>query len=117
VGVIEEELWKLVRHGLNGVRVFHTLYRRRVAPLAERTHPMWRYGGRSDPDRVSSDELSDDEIWSHIGRVLQLRPGETVEGKPIPSNASIVPSLVCSLTLLVLFPLPLFFFDFGSFVL
>jgi len=25
VGVIEEELWKLVKHGLNGVRVFHTL--------------------------------------------------------------------------------------------
>ena len=70
VGVIEEELWKLIRHGLDGVRVFHTLYRRRVAPLAERTHPMWRYGGRSDPDRASPDELPDDEIWSHIGRVL-----------------------------------------------
>ena len=34
--VIEEELRKLVRRGLDGVRVFHTLYRRRVAPLAER---------------------------------------------------------------------------------
>ena len=27
-GVIEEELRKLVRGGLDGVRVFHTLYRR-----------------------------------------------------------------------------------------
>ena len=26
VGVIEEELQKLVKHGLDGVRVFHTLY-------------------------------------------------------------------------------------------
>ena len=77
--------------------VFHTIYRHRVAPLAERTHPMWEYGGRSDPDRASPDELPDDEIWSRIGRVLQLRPGEMVVGKPIPFNASIMPTLVCSL--------------------
>ena len=77
---------------------------------------MWTYDGRSDPDHASSEELPDNEIWSHIGRVLQLRPKETVVGKPIPFNASIVPSLVCSLTLLVLFPLPLFFFNFDSFV-
>ena len=77
---------------------------------------MWKYDGRSNPDRASREELPDNKIWSHVGRVLQLRPGETVVGKPIPFNASIVPSLVCSLTLLVLFPLPLFFFDFGSFV-
>ena len=57
----EEELQKLIRAGLDGVRVFHTLYRRRVAPLAERTHPMWTYGGRSDPDRASPEELPDDE--------------------------------------------------------
>ena len=37
VGVIEEELRKLVRRGLDGVWVFHTLYRRRVVPLAKRT--------------------------------------------------------------------------------
>ena len=94
---IEEELRKLVRCSLDGVRLFHTLYRCRVVLLAERTQPMWRYGGRSDPDRVSPEELLDDEIWSHVGRVLQLRPNETVVGKPIPFNASIVPTLVCSL--------------------
>jgi len=69
VEAIEEELQKLVRGGLDGVRVFHTLYRCRVAPLAERTHPMWTYGGRSDLDRASPEELSDDEIWSRVGRV------------------------------------------------
>ena len=53
VEVIEEELRKLIRHGLDGVRVFHTLFRRRVAPLAERTQPMWMYGGWSNSDRVS----------------------------------------------------------------
>ena len=40
VEIIEEELRKLVRRGLDGVRVFHTLYRRWVVPLAERARPM-----------------------------------------------------------------------------
>jgi len=62
VEAIQEELQKLIRGGLNGVQVFHTLYHRQVAPLAERTHPMWMYGGRSDPDRASLEELPDDEI-------------------------------------------------------
>ena len=65
--------------------------------MAERMHPMWTYDGRSDPDRALLEELPNDEIWSRIDRVLQLRPGETVVGKPIPFNASIVPTLVCSL--------------------
>ena len=62
VGVIEEELRKLVKRGLDGVRVFHTLYRRRVAPLAERTCPMWMYSGPSDPDCASPEDLPDDEV-------------------------------------------------------
>ena len=60
--IIEEELRKLVRRGLDRVRVFHTLYRHWVAPLAERVLPMWRYSGTSDPDRASSEELPDDEV-------------------------------------------------------
>ena len=59
---IEEELQKLVRGGVDGVWVFHTLYCRRVATLAERTHPMWTYGGQSDPDHASPEELPNDEI-------------------------------------------------------
>ena len=88
------ELQKLVRRGLDGVRVFHTLFHCRVAPLAERTRPMLMYGGRSDPNRASPEDLPDDEVWSRVGRVLQLRPKDTVVGKPIPFNASIMPTLV-----------------------
>jgi hypothetical protein len=85
-----------VRHGLDGVRVFHTLYYRWVVPLAERSWPMWRYSGLSDPNHASSEELPDDEDWSHLDRVIQLKPKEKVEGKPIPLNASVVSKLVCS---------------------
>ena len=42
VEVIEKELRKLIRLGLDGVRVFHTLYRRRVTLLAERTQLIER---------------------------------------------------------------------------
>ena len=70
VGVIKEELQKLVKRGLNGVRVFHTLYRHRVMPLAERTRSMWLYNVLLDPDRASPEDLPDDEVWSRIGRVL-----------------------------------------------
>ena len=51
-----------MRRGLDGVWVFHTLYYRRVAPLAERMWPMWRYGHPSDPDHTSSEDLPDDEV-------------------------------------------------------
>ena len=47
------ELQKLVQHGLDGLRVFHTFFRRRVAPLAERRWPMWNYMGPTDPNRAS----------------------------------------------------------------
>ena len=86
-----------MRRGLDGVRVFHTLYRCWVAPLAERTQPMWKYNGRTDSDRASPEELSDDEVWSHLDRVLQLKPKEKVDGKPGPLNASVVSKLVCFL--------------------
>jgi len=70
VGVIEEELQKLIKRGLNGLRMFHTLYHHRVMPLAERMRPMWLYSGPLDSDRASPEDLLDDEVWSHLGRVL-----------------------------------------------
>ena len=62
VGVIEEELWKLIKRGLDGVQVFHTLFHHRVAPLAERTRPMWKYNDPTDPDRTLLEELPNDEV-------------------------------------------------------
>ena len=56
------ELQKLVQHSLNGLWVFHTFFRRRVAPLAKRRRPMWNYLGPIDPDRTSLEELAKDEV-------------------------------------------------------
>ena len=94
--VIEAELQKLVQHGLDGLRVFHTFFRHRVASLAERTWPMWMYTGPMDPDRASLEELATDEVWSQLDRVLQLRAKETLDGKPGPLHTAKLSNLVCS---------------------
>ena len=41
---------------------------------------MWKYGGLTDPDHASSEELLNDEVWSCLDRVLQLKPKERVDG-------------------------------------
>ena len=109
--IIGVELQKLVKQGLDGVRVFHTFFRHRVAPLAERTWPMWLYKGPTDPDSASPKELPNDEVWSRLDRVLQLKPKEKADGKPRPLNTSVVSKLVCSL-LLTLCSFPLCFSTF-----
>ena len=71
---------------------------------------MWKYNNPMDPDRASPKELPDDEVWSRLGWVLQLRPKEKVDGKPAPFNSAIVSRLVCSLPFS-----PCFFFYFPIF--
>ena len=60
--VIEIEVQKLVQHGLDELWVFHTFFHRRVAPLVERTRPMWEYSNPMDPDHVSLEELPKDKV-------------------------------------------------------
>ena len=94
--IIGAELQKLVKQGLDGVWVFHTFFRHRVTPLAERIRPMWMYNGLTDPNRTSPEELPNDEFWSRLDRVLQLRAKETLDGKPRPLDAMKLSNLVCS---------------------
>ena len=68
--IIEMELWRLVRHGFDGLRLFHTFFHRRVVLLVERTRLMWEYYGPTVLDRASPKELSRDEVWSCLSRVL-----------------------------------------------
>ena len=56
------ELQKLVQHDLDGVWVFHTFFRRRITPLAERRRPMWAKYDPSDPNHASPEELAKDEV-------------------------------------------------------
>ena len=93
--IIKMELQRLMRHGLDGLRVFHTFFRRWVAPLAERTRPMWEYSSPVDPNHMLLEELSKDEVWSRLDWVLQLRVDDSLEGTPGPHHATELPNLVC----------------------
>ena len=90
------ELQKLVQHSLEGLRVFHTFFHRRVTLLAERRQPMWAYSSPTDPNRASTEVLAKDEVWSQLDWVLQLRDKESLEGKPEPLHAMKLSNLVCS---------------------
>ena len=54
---------------------------------------MWRYGGPADLDRASLEQLSSDEVWSCLDRVLQLKPKEKVDGEPASFNSVIMSRL------------------------
>ena len=56
---------------------------------------MWEYSGPTDPDRASPEELSKDEVWSYLGRALQLRDEDSIEGMPGPLHATKLSDLVC----------------------
>ena len=84
-----------MQHGLDGLRVFHTFFRRRVIPLAERTRPMWEYSSPVDPNHMLLEELSKDEVWSHLDRVLQLRDEDSLKGMSGPLHAMKLSNLVC----------------------
>ena len=93
--VIEVEIQNFVQHGLDGLWVFHTFFRHWVAPLGERTRPMWEYSGPTDPNRTSPEELSKDEVRGYLGRALQLRDEDSLEGTPEPLHAAKLSNLVC----------------------
>ena len=57
---------------------------------------MWAYSGPTDPDRASPEELTKDEVWSRLDRVLQLRDKDSLEGMPGPLHAAKLSNLVCS---------------------
>ena len=97
------EFQRIMQHGLDGLRVFHTFFRHRITPLAERSWPMWQYAGPIDPDCPSSKELSGDEIWAYLGRVLLLGDQDSLTGTPGPLNATKLSNLVRSFPLIFFF--------------
>jgi hypothetical protein len=53
---------RVMKEGLDGVRLFDTIYYHRVIPLAIRMTKMWEYTGITDPDRVSTVAVTNDEV-------------------------------------------------------
>ncbi|RLM52731.1 hypothetical protein C2845_PMPSC055482 [Panicum miliaceum] len=66
--------------GFGGARLFSTIRARRVIHLAMRTTRMWQYTSPADPDRVSPEEMPDDEVWSWVELVLKVGNQQTIGG-------------------------------------
>jgi hypothetical protein len=63
--ILKKALWKSVTEdGLDGVRLFGTMFSCRIVPLAVRLTKMWEYTGLIDPNRVSTMAVLDNEVWS-----------------------------------------------------
>ena len=55
-----------------GTEVFSVFLQRRVQPLMSRPHQLWLYVGKDDKSRVSSADLSDDELRDEVRRLTCL---------------------------------------------
>jgi hypothetical protein len=81
VGVLEKALRdRIMKKGLNGVRLFGTIHYRRIIPLAVRMTKMWEHTGITDPDGVSTAVVPNDEVWSWLDMVLKVGNQRTVGG-------------------------------------
>jgi hypothetical protein len=81
VGVLEKALRdRDMKEGLDRVRLFSTIHYRRVIPFAARTIKMLEYTSITDPDRVSTAVVPDDEVWSWLDMVLKVGNQQTVGG-------------------------------------
>ena len=56
--------------GLSGVRVVASFIRHRVQPLKERINYGFEYTSLEDPARVTTNELTEDEVLERIQNVL-----------------------------------------------
>jgi hypothetical protein len=73
---------RVTEDGLDGVWLFSTIFSRRVVSLAVRTTKIWEYTSLTDPDRVSTTAMPDDEVWSWLDMVLKVRNQRVIRGLP-----------------------------------
>ena len=71
---------------VTGVQLMSTFIKRRVWPLQQRAHPMWRYEGPLDATRMSNVELSPNELDAHVKYITSIKADEVID-----FNSSIAP--------------------------
>lgn len=61
----------LKEQGMTGVAVARSFLKRRVQPLQLRTTPGYEYSGLDDPSRMSSEDISDEEVGVRLSRTFR----------------------------------------------
>ena len=82
---VYERMQQLRGAGVTGQIVARDFTRRRIAPLQERSEPVWRYSGRSDPMRLCTDNLAVEVLDSVMGILFTTPaiPAPTDDTRPI----------------------------------
>src|SRR4051812_27837137 len=70
---------------VNGVDIILTFLKLWVQPLQARAHLMFIYAGRSDPTRVSHEELSKGDLDRALRPLLKYKADEDLPGKSLTS--------------------------------
>jgi hypothetical protein len=92
-----------------GTEVVSVFLQRRVQPLMSRPHQLWLYSGKDDESRVSSADLSADDLRDEVRRLTCLSKNDNIvliSARP-PYDADHPPTEV----ILRLFLLPTSFFS------
>ena len=61
---------------MTGVHLIATFVKMRVWPLRARAHLMWAYEGVQDSSRMSTEELSKNELVAHVRSITSLRSSD-----------------------------------------
>ena len=61
---------------ITGVQLMATFLKRRVWPIRARAHPMWQYEGVLDSSRMSQEELSKNELVTHVRSITSLKASD-----------------------------------------
>ena len=80
------ELLKTLGQEEGGIHLIATFMRRQVQPLRACLHPMWADEGPSDPSRMFSTELSNEEVVQKVKSITSLRAAD-----PCNVNCPITP--------------------------
>lgn len=59
VGILVAAVVGLIQGGVTGLDVLEVFLSRRIQPLQERAHPMWRYVEANDPTRVHPEDVDE----------------------------------------------------------
>lgn len=71
------DLLKSLGKDAGGVHLIATFIRMQMQPLRARIRPMWEDQGPSDPTRMSSDELNDEEVVQKVKAITSLRAADS----------------------------------------
>ena len=81
----------LIQGGLTGLDLLEVFLSRRIQPLHERAHPMWRYTGANDSTRVHPEDVEGKTVEQWISCITGARDNPRGSRRVPPFDANNLP--------------------------